>query len=131
MNVIGGQPYNRIILDEGIDMPRNCFLDIDYGLSVLLASLLDLSFEFIEVLERISIISQRQWWLISTAPPVSRMELTNLKKRSQPAEMAIELEKLCLRVSAAALTASISSNIVETISIVSQSVRGIGGRLVG
>lgn len=32
-------------------MPRNRFLDVDYRLSVLLASLLDLSFEFIEVLK--------------------------------------------------------------------------------
>lgn len=32
-------------------MPRNCFLDVDYGLSVLLTSLLDLSFEFVKVLK--------------------------------------------------------------------------------
>lgn len=49
---------------------------------------------------------------------MSRIELTKRKKRSQPAEIAIELEKLCLRVSAAALTASINSNIVETTGIV-------------
>jgi hypothetical protein len=45
-----GQPHYRIVLDERIDISRDRFLNVDDGLGVLLTSLLDLSFEFVEVL---------------------------------------------------------------------------------
>lgn len=106
-------------------MSRDRFLDVNYRLSVLLTSLLDLSFEFVEVLRGHLSNFSTLVVVVITAPPVSRIELTNLKKRSQPAEIAIELEKLCLRVSAAALTASINSNIVETMGI-SQEEESVG-----